>query len=214
MGEDGTTPIRDRPARVTELSRDTLFRGFRAIEEVRIRLDGHDGRPQLSREVLNVGRVAAVLPYDPVRERFVLIRQFRAGAHLAGAKAELVEIVAGLVDPGENAEMAARRELIEETGLSAGPMIHAATFLPSPGFMTEAADLFIALVDAESVPAKTGADGEDEHIEPFLCPVDAALAGMDDGRFANAYTLIALLWFARHRVSIRARLLDQQGLDE
>ena len=208
MTADDDRPLADQIAAVTQTGRKELFRGFRALEEVRVRLDRHEGSPEISRDVIDIGRVAAVLPYDPVRERFALIRQFRTGAFVAGARAEMVEIVAGLVDPGEDPETAARRELTEETSLETRSVVHATTFLPSPGFMTETADLFIAEVDADSVPDKTGADGEDEHIEPFLCSVDDALAAMDDGRFANGYTLIALLWFARHRAAIRARLLD------
>lgn len=209
MTANDERPLADRTAAVRQTGRTELFRGFRALEQVRVRLNRHDGSPEISRDVLNIGRVAAVLPYDPKRERFVLIRQFRAGAHLADMPAELVEIVAGLVDPGEDAETAARRELTEETSLVANRILPLASFMPSPGFMTETADLFIAEVNADHVPDKTGADGEDEHIEPFLCSVDDALAAMDDGRFANGYTLIALLWFARHRDAIRASLLDQ-----
>ena len=59
---------------------------------------------------------AAVLPYDPRRDEVVLIRQFRAGAYVAGRHPWTWEIVAGIIEDGESPEDLVRREAVEEAG--------------------------------------------------------------------------------------------------
>ena len=54
-----------------------------------------------TRDVVRAGKVVAVLPLDLERGEIVMIRQFRPAAHLANGKGEMVEIVAGRVEPGE-----------------------------------------------------------------------------------------------------------------
>ena len=63
-----------------------------------------------------------MLPFDPVRDEVVLIRQFRIGALAAGRDPWPVEIVAGIIEAGESADQVARRETLKETGctVSAG----------------------------------------------------------------------------------------------
>ena len=63
-----------------------------------------DGRPvEQQRDVLLAGKVVAVLPLDLARDEIVLIRQFRLSAHLANGRGDMVEIVAGRVEPDESA---------------------------------------------------------------------------------------------------------------
>ena len=54
-----------------------------------------------TRDVVRAGKVVALLPLDLERGEVVMIRQFRPAAHLANGKGELIEIVAGRVEPGE-----------------------------------------------------------------------------------------------------------------
>ncbi len=77
--------------------------------------------PVVSREVLNIPNASAVLPYDPVTDRVVLIEQFRAGTMRHAEAPWLLETAAGLMEAGRDAETTARREIVEETGLEAGP---------------------------------------------------------------------------------------------
>ena len=73
--------------------------------------------PSSKREVFERGQAAAVLPYDPRRDEVVLIRQFRAGAYVAGRHPWTWEIVAGIIEDDESPEDLVRREAVEEASL-------------------------------------------------------------------------------------------------
>src|SRR5690606_1639964 len=136
-------------------------------------------------------------------DRLVLLRQYRVGPTLAGLPDSMIEVVAGLVEPGETSAETAARETLEEAGVPALELLEALTFQPSPGFSSETATLYLARVDATAVPARTGLATENEWIETVVVAPEAALAALDAGRIANGFTVIALLWFARRRDEIR-----------
>lgn len=192
--------IADRPADVSVSKLELLARGFRNYERYRVTLAGIDGQTVTqNRDVLRAGHVAAVLALDPARDELVLIRQFRLQAHLATGKGDLVEIVAGYVDTGEEPAQAARRECMEEIGVAPIKLVELLSFLPAPGSSDEHATLFVAAVDATSVPARTGAPDEGEQFAPMRISVDAALAALAQGKVHNGYLVIALQWLALNR---------------
>ncbi|MBN8552858.1 MAG: hypothetical protein J0L52_08185 [Caulobacterales bacterium] len=67
--------------------------------------------------------------------------------------------------------------------------------------------------DASDRPARfssarsdhAGAAGEAEFTEPFAVSPEVALQAVDEGRIVNGFTILGLLWFARHRAAIKAR---------
>ncbi|MEM6667032.1 MAG: NUDIX domain-containing protein [Pseudomonadota bacterium] len=202
------TNLVDTKGDIRITSRTSLYSGFRQLDDVRFRYQGRIGTrvtAELSREVADIGPVFAVLPYDPIRNTLVLLRQFRIGAHLATGHGQLIEIVAGLVDPGERVEETARRETQEEAGVPVLDLERALTFLPSPGFTTEHATLFCARVASNGVPEIAGEASETEYIEPVIVSVDDALAALDAGHLTNAYSNIALSWFARNKARLDAK---------
>ena len=83
-----------------------IFDGYFKVDRYRLRHSLHAGgmSPALEREVLERGQVSAVLPVDPQRRRLVLIEQFRPGAYALGWHPWLLECVAGIIEPGEQAE--------------------------------------------------------------------------------------------------------------
>ncbi|HET7412263.1 MAG TPA: NUDIX hydrolase [Pararhizobium sp.] len=188
----------------TEIDADPALRahdGFRPVDIFTFRhreKDSGDWEHAVRREIVRSPRIVAVLPYDPAARRLVLIRQFRLGAHLATGKGMMIEIVAGAVDEGETAEIAARRELTEETGLAALSLDRIVEFLPSPGTSDECVDLYLARVDAGKLPDRAGHD-DHEIIYPFLATPAEAIAAADSGAVGNAFTLLALNWFDRHK---------------
>ena len=85
--------------------------------------------------------------------RMVMVRQYRHGLGVTA-----LEMVAGVMDPGdESAEAAARRELWEETGYAGGEWSHWATFAPNPGAMNNVCHTFLA----QGVTRVSG-----QHLEP------------------------------------------------
>ena len=90
------------------LDKKLLYRGFFTLKSFDLKHDLFDGGESklLVRELLDRGQAAAVLPYDPVRDEVVLIEQFRIGAYEDPTGPWLIEVVAGLREPGENTDSA------------------------------------------------------------------------------------------------------------
>lgn len=204
----GREPLADRAIAVETSAPESVGAGFRPYHRIRARLAGAGGAPLVQqRDILRVGPVVGVLAYDPAGDCFVLIRQFRLGAELATGTGELVEIAAGLIEPGEDAAVAAGRECREEIGVAPRALLPMVRFLPSPGVTDEYATLYLGLVDSRAVPAEAGEPGESEHTLPFLVPVEEALAELSapfPARFSNGFVLTALQWFALNRARVDA----------
>jgi ADP-ribose diphosphatase len=141
------------------------------------------GGVRATREVVRHRGSVAVLAVED-DGRLVLVRQYR---YPAGAP--VWELPAGRLDPGEDAEAAARRELEEEVGLRARSLEALAVFYTTPGFCDEAMHLFRAS-GLSRVPARPEAD---ERIEPGWFGLPEAREMMDRGLVRDGKTLVALL---------------------
>jgi ADP-ribose pyrophosphatase len=151
------------------------------VDEVE-RLDGHRTR----REIVEHPGAAAILAWDG--RRLALVRQWR---HATGRT--LLEIPAGTLEPDEEPEATARRELAEEVGLAASSWVVGPTFWTAPGFCTELMHLFLA---TDLRPANADGD-DDEALEVDWMELDDALAAIDDGRIRDAKSMAGIAWLAR-----------------
>ena len=168
------------------------------------RLDGTISDPLL-REVLAGTDAAVVLPYDPVRDRVLLVEQVRPGPMLRGDRNPwTLEPIAGIVDPGETPEQAALRECAEEASLAPQTLIAMFSIYASPGSSTDHFFCYLGLADLpDGHAARGGLAEEGEDLRLHLVSFDAAMALIDSGE-ANAGPLVAmLLWLARHRDRLR-----------
>jgi ADP-ribose pyrophosphatase len=179
----------------------TVWRGHRRYDRVDCELPGRGGRrpTRIAYEVLRVGEVVAVLPYDPVRDLLVVIRQFRLGAHLAHGFGDNLEVIAGRVDPGEDIVTAAHRETMEEAGLALTGLTAMLTYAPLAAAADERVHLFCARCDAGSLPSIAGELDQEETIVPLAVSPNDLLAAARAGRVRNGHLLLALSWFALHR---------------
>jgi len=112
-----------------------------------------------------------------------LIRQLRPAVDRV-----MLELPAGRLSPGEQPENCGRRELAEETGLTAAGLVPLGLIHPSPGVFDEVIHLFLAtgLVQAE-------ADQEEyEDIECVRIDFAEALRMARDGRISDGKTIAAL----------------------
>ncbi len=131
-------------------SEQRVWNGRFPLDVVRFRHRRFDGAMSGVKtwEVWRRGRAAAVLPYDPVADAVVLIEQFRLPALVAGLDPVLVELPAGLCDDGETPEATARREMVEEMGLTVGALRRIGGFLLTPGGADEVCELYAGRVQA------------------------------------------------------------------
>jgi len=189
------------------LAREVAYDGYLRVERVRLRhkLFGGGQSEVVTRELIERGHAVGVLPYDPVRDEVVLIRQFRIGALAAGRDPWLVETVAGIIEAGETAEEVALRETLEESGCAVSELIPVCEYLSSPGVMSETLTLFCGITDATGVGGIHGLDHENEDIESFVQPWETFWGDVSAGRHADAKLLLAAMWLARSRGELRLR---------
>lgn len=130
----------------------------------------------------------------------LLVRQYRVAVGEL-----LLEIPAGTLDVGddgaiEDPDLAARRELEEETGMRAASWRKVARFYTAPGFTSELMHLYLATDLTAADGERLGPD-EDEHLLLELLPAADAIAAAERGEFADAKSLVALLWLGRERAA-------------
>ena len=159
----------------------------------------------MSREVFERGNAAAVLLYDPDRDTVVLIEQFRIGAYAAGTEPWQIEVVAGIIEPGEDAAEVVRREAVEEAGREIRDLVTIGTFLMTPGGSSETLAMFCGRVNSEGAGGIHGLDHEQEDIRVFVVSPEEALRRTMAQPCPNANTVIALQWLMLNRADLKGR---------
>jgi ADP-ribose pyrophosphatase len=194
-GPAGAGPV--GPLDLTERIVDskTIYRGsyltFR-IDTVE-RTDGS----RAEREVVGHPGAVAILAIDE-SDRVLMVRQYRAPAGRI-----LLEIPAGTLDVNdlgviEDPDIAAPRELEEETGYRAGSLRLLTSFWTAPGFATELMHLYLATDLRRADDARLSPD-EDERLEVEWVPLGDAIAAVERGEIADAKSILGLLWLDRLR---------------
>lgn len=192
--------------KVEVVDRELCYQGFFRLERVHLRHSLHRGgtSPVLVREILEKGDVVALLPYDPISDTVVMIEQFRVGAMAQPRGPWLLEIVAGLMEPGEAPEDVARREAMEEAGLVVRRIEPVAQFYATPAKSSEFTHLFCGEVDASGAGGVHGLEHEGEDIRVVPMPATDAMALIETGRIDSAWPMIALMWLRANRERLRA----------
>ena len=192
-------------ADVEVVEREECFRGFYKLDRLHLRhrlFAGGMGK-LINRELFVRHDAVCVLPYDPRRDEVVLIEQFRVGALDKSANPWLLELVAGLIDKDEQPEEVARREAVEEAGLTLGALWPVCVYYPSPGGSDERVHLFVGRCDSVGAGGIHGLEEEGEDIRVHVLPFEDALARVRDGRIDNAASIMALQWLALNRDEVR-----------
>ncbi|MEO3429966.1 NUDIX domain-containing protein [Pelagibius sp. CAU 1746] len=184
--------------RVEILEKTTAFKGYFQVDRYRLRHHTFDGgwTGEMSREIFERGHAAAVLLYDPARDQVVLIEQFRPGAYAAGMEPWLIEIVAGVIEPGEDPDTVVRRETQEEAGCTVGELLPIGRFLTTPGGCSETVVIYCGRIDSRGVGGIHGLDHEHEDIRVLPLARSEALARLASGQITNLITVAALQWLA------------------
>lgn len=134
-------------------------------------------------EVVHHPGGAAVVALDSKRH-VCLLRQYR---YVAGGW--IWELPAGKLEPNEPPLETARRELVEEAGVSASHWNSLGTVLSSPGVFGEVLHLF----QATGIEPSTAAHEHSEVIEVHWVPFEEAHEWALNGTIRDAKTIIALV---------------------
>lgn len=134
--------------------------------------------------------VVPVVKTEGGAEAFLMVRQYRHGIERV-----TLEFPAGIAEPDETPERAARRELAEETGHEATVLEPAGSMGAAPAFMTNWCHVFVA-----TGLRKTGAQAldEQERLDVLTVPVAEVLSGIGAGELVNSITAMSLYCYLRY----------------
>lgn len=184
------------------------YAGFFRLEAFDLRYRRFDGSwsGEIGRETFVAFDAALVLPYDPVNDTVVIIEQLRFGPIHRGDPAPWVfEPIAGLVDAGEDPAEAARREAVEEAGITLTSLRPMANVYASPGYSSEFFHCFLGLADLTGLgQAEGGLAEENEDIRRHVLPFTRAMELVDSGEINAAPLAMMLMWLALRREELRA----------
>ncbi len=158
----------------------------------------------LTRLAVLSGDAVTVLPWDPVRQRVLLVEQFRAGPLARGdAQPWSLEAIAGRIDIGETPETAAKREAVEEAGLTLNTLHKIAGYYPSPGILAEYITSFVAICDLpDGIAGIFGQADEAEDIRTHLVSLEDLMSMVQTGQVANAPLILSAFWLFQNRATL------------
>ena len=135
------------------------------------------------REVVEHDPTVAIVPIDN-DGNIILVSQYRHPA-----KKYILEVPAGLIDPGEDPEKAALRELMEETGYGSNHLAFIGNIWASPGFTDEYIHCYIA----RDLFNKKLPHDDDEEISIKKIPISETHTLIKDGIIDDSKTISLIL---------------------
>ena len=165
---------------------ETLYQG--KIVSLALRDSQLQDGTLVKRELIHTPGAVVIVPLTAQNE-VRLVRQFRAAA-----ETWVIELPAGTLEPNEGPELAAPRELLEETGDQAANWHYLGKFYTAPGILDECLHLYLA---TNLTPGPNHLEF-DEHIEVLTVPWAEALAMIRRGEIEDAKTIAGLTHAGLH----------------
>ncbi|MBM7598055.1 ADP-ribose pyrophosphatase [Virgibacillus halotolerans] len=138
------------------------------------------------RELVKHQGAVAVIPITK-DNKIVFVEQYRKPLEKS-----IIEIPAGKLEPGEEPEATAVRELEEETGYTTRELSFVTSFYSSPGFADEL--LHIYITDQLEKLEHPVAGDDDEFVEVLELTLDEAKQYVEEERIQDAKTNYAVLY--------------------
>ncbi len=187
------------------ITREPLYQGIFSLIRYRFRHRRFDGTMsgEISREIFERGHSVAVLLYDPKRDEVVLIEQLRISAYDNSQSPWLLELVAGIIEEGENTEEVVRREAFEEAGLTPNRLKPLVNCLTSPGGSSERMFIMAGEIDATQAQGIHGLEEENEDILVHVVSREQAWDWVEKGKIDSVPGIIALQWLQLNHLKLR-----------
>ncbi|HDU1457453.1 TPA: NUDIX hydrolase [Staphylococcus pseudintermedius] len=168
------------------ISKESIYKGkIIEVEKHKVSLPNNE---TAYREVVKHNGAVAICALTP-DQQVILVKQYRKAL-----EQELLEIPAGKLEPGEDRESAAMRELEEETGYKAKKLTLIGEVYGTPGFSNEKISVYFA---DNLVEGKVNLD-EDEFIEKVLYSLDDVKKAVEARTIEDAKTFIAFQHLLLH----------------
>ena len=179
------------------INKKNLYSCFFSLNKYEFIHKKHNGEwtNSVEREVFSGAHVSTLLPYDPIKKEIILIQQFRAGVLPWYNEDYLYEIVAGIIDKGENPEETAIRECFEETGCGVKKLHPIQSYFPAPGSSESYYHLYLGEIKSFDGERIRGLEKENEDILVKSFKVDEVKQMLKEKKIINGLTLVALQWF-------------------
>ncbi|EGQ2951485.1 NUDIX hydrolase, partial [Staphylococcus pseudintermedius] len=160
------------------ISKESIYKGkIIEVEKHKVSLPNNE---TAYREVVKHNGAVAICALTP-DQQVILVKQYRKAL-----EQELLEIPAGKLEPGEDRESAAMRELEEETGYKAKKLTLIGEVYGTPGFSNEKISIYFA---DNLVEGKVNLD-EDEFVEKVLYSLDDVKKAVEARTIEDAKTFI------------------------
>ncbi|MBC8664759.1 NUDIX hydrolase [Staphylococcus pseudintermedius] len=168
------------------ISKESIYKGkIIEVEKHKVSLPNNE---TAYREVVKHNGAVAICALTP-DQQVILVKQYRKAL-----EQELLEIPAGKLEPGEDPESAAMRELEEETGYKAKKLTLIGEVYGTPGFSNEKISVYFA---DNLVEGKVNLD-EDEFVEKVLYSLDDVKKAVEARTIEDAKTFIAFQHLLLH----------------
>jgi 8-oxo-dGTP pyrophosphatase MutT (NUDIX family) len=166
------------------LGEKLIHKGY-IFEYLKAEFEGPAGE-RFERDVIRHPGAVAALPVEG--DNILLVRQYRPALD-----ASLLEIPAGLREPGEDRLVTANRELEEEIGRRAGSLELLSAMHTAVGFTDEVITIYLA-TQLEWVELRADSV-EEQYMEQVVVPVDQVAALISSGEITDSKTIVALLMY-------------------
>ncbi|MDE9753836.1 NUDIX hydrolase [Staphylococcus delphini] len=168
------------------ISKESIYKGkIIEVEKHKVSLPNNE---TAYREVVKHNGAVAICALTP-EQQVILVKQYRKTL-----EQELLEIPAGKLEPGEDRESAAMRELEEETGYKAKKLTLIGEVYGTPGFSNEKISVYFA---DDLVEGEVNLD-EDEFVEKVLYSLEDVKKAIEARTIEDAKTFIAFQHLLLH----------------
>ncbi len=144
--------------------------------------------------VIEAGDWVNIIPVTP-EGQLIFIKQYRHGI----AQVTL-EVPGGMVDDGETAAQAARRELREETGYDTEQIVHLGSIAPNPAIQNNVCHSYLALDARPSGPQRL--EGTEDIEVVLVDPADVPTL-IVNGQVNHALVVTAFYLFGQYRKGVK-----------